>query len=301
MDFGLRSAKNNRAEALDAGWCDITSLLLKRHGRYDFGLTIQGFFVPPLSHTSQHAARARPEILISDSSSLEDAEVFSRALHETATQHTMLPATGYDQTNINEQRDGFVTEANASFNLSFDVDAAAYIEGPSLEGTVGHTDTQFGTPDQDQFFSDFAPDSTSSYSEDLFGLGMNSRSTGTPSSEISFTTFANTSPTLSPQPSSSTLNPRSPEPLSFSLSPSPSPNSASQFQSPNPSTVNGRHVCRLCSSTFKRKGDLGRHWKKHLPEQANFHCRHPHCDRNGRNGFYRRDKLIAHQKQVHDL
>jgi hypothetical protein len=85
VDFGLRSAKNNRAEALDAGWCDITSLLLKRRGRYDFGLTIQGFSVSPVSHTSQHSARARPEILISDSSSLEDAEVFSRALHETAT------------------------------------------------------------------------------------------------------------------------------------------------------------------------------------------------------------------------
>jgi hypothetical protein len=164
----------------------------------------------------------------------------------------MLPATGYDQTNINEQRDGFVTEANASFNLSFDVDAAACIEDPSLEGTVKHTGTQFGTPDQDQFFSDFAPDSTSSYSEDLFGLGMNSRSTRTPSSETSFSTFANSSLTLSPQPSSSsTLNLKSSEPLSFPLSPSPSPNPAFQFLSPNRSTVTGRQVCRFCSSTFK--------------------------------------------------
>jgi hypothetical protein len=282
MDFGLRSAKNNRTEFWDVGWCDITSLLLKRHGRYDFGLTIQGFFVPPSSHMTQH--RAKPQILISDPSSLEDAEVFSRALHENAAQHTMLPETGYNQTQIDGQSDRFVTEANANFNISFGIDTGPDIEDPSLEGTMKDTVTQFGSPSQDQFFSDFAPD-TSSYSDDLFGLEMNSHSTTTPSSETSFSAF----------------NPQTSEPLSLSLSPSPSLNPASQSQLPSPNTFNGRHICRLCSSTFKRKGDLRRHSKKHFPEQAGFHCRHPHCERNGRNGFYRRDKLIAHQKQVHNL
>ena len=156
-----------------------------------------------------------------------------------------------------------------------------------------HAGTQFGTPGQDPFFGDFAPDAMSSYSEDLFGLEINSRSTKTPSSEASFLA-------LSPQPNSSALNPQTSEPLSFSLPPSPSPYPSSQSQSPSPSTLNGRHVCRFCSSTFKRKGDLRRHSKKHFPEQASFHCRHPHCERNGRNGFYRRDKLIAHQKQAHN-
>ena len=58
MDFGLRSA-NRREGNADTGWSDITTLLFKRHGRYDFGLTLQGFFVRPASQPLTQNSSAR--------------------------------------------------------------------------------------------------------------------------------------------------------------------------------------------------------------------------------------------------
>jgi hypothetical protein len=97
---------------------------------------------------------------------------------------------------------------------------------------------------------------------------------------------------------------------------SPETSFSSEFDLPNtlrslppssptsPSTNNNssnRQFCRLCRSTFKRPGDLKRHEKVHFPERRSFHCWQLGCERNGRKGFYRRDKLRDHEKQVHDL
>jgi len=93
----------------------------------------------------------------------------------------------------------------------------------------------------------------------------------------------------------------------------PTPNQESFFSSVHPSsssledasaetgTANApaRQSCPLCRATFKRAGDLKRHSGKHLPR--NFHCRQPGCGRTGIEGFYRRDKLRAHERQMHGM
>jgi hypothetical protein len=61
------------------------------------------------------------------------------------------------------------------------------------------------------------------------------------------------------------------------------------------------HFCRLCHSTFKRPSDLKRHEGVHFPEQRKYHCKQSGCERKGQKGFYRRDKLRTHERQVHGL
>jgi len=79
------------------------------------------------------------------------------------------------------------------------------------------------------------------------------------------------------------------------LSPSPG------FATSPASDIPDRHACSVCTAAFKRPSDLKRHSRVHSPETRTFHCREPHCGRNGSRGFYRRDKLVQHQRQVHDL
>jgi hypothetical protein len=109
--------------------------------------------------------------------------------------------------------------------------------------------------------------------------------------------------TSSPIQASSThtiISSSSPE-ASFSstsaTSPTPSPTNA-----PSPNST--RHPCPHphCHSTFARLGDLSRHAKIHSPERhRKYHCWEPGCDRNGRKGFTRRDKLRDHVRGVHGL
>jgi uncharacterized Zn-finger protein len=63
----------------------------------------------------------------------------------------------------------------------------------------------------------------------------------------------------------------------------------------------GQHPCNVCPRAFNRKSDLRRHFKRHFSSQAVFDCNVTGCDRNGGNGFYRRDKLADHLKQRHGL
>ena len=60
-----------------------------------------------------------------------------------------------------------------------------------------------------------------------------------------------------------------------------------------------RHECDKCNASFKRLGDLKRHYKKHFPVTRIFHCKVLGCDKNGENGFYRRDKLMDHMRSAH--
>jgi len=107
--------------------------------------------------------------------------------------------------------------------------------------------------------------------------------------------FAQAEETPLPQPAETSF-PSSDEPSDGSeLSPSPGFSPSAASHTPD------RHACSICSAAFKRPSDLRRHSRVHSPETRTFHCREPHCGRNGRGGFYRRDKLVQHQRQVHDL
>jgi hypothetical protein len=59
------------------------------------------------------------------------------------------------------------------------------------------------------------------------------------------------------------------------------------------------HRCDLCHSIFGRAGDLKRHRRTHFPENRCYHCHKDGCDRNGRKGFFRRDKFRDHQRKAH--
>lgn len=92
--------------------------------------------------------------------------------------------------------------------------------------------------------------------------------------------------------------PPSSQESSVSTTTAASPNT----QATTPSSTNSfsdRPFCNICRATFKRVGDLKRHEGVHLPKR--FHCKQLGCDRKGRNGFYRRDKLRAHERQVHEV
>ena len=56
-----------------------------------------------------------------------------------------------------------------------------------------------------------------------------------------------------------------------------------------------------CGKSFTRKGDLSRHAKKHDPEARTFHCYVQGCGFNGDRGFYRRDKLMDHERKAHGM
>ncbi|MCJ1382677.1 hypothetical protein MMC17_005790 [Xylographa soralifera] len=53
-----------------------------------------------------------------------------------------------------------------------------------------------------------------------------------------------------------------------------------------------------CVRTFGRTADLDRHYKMHVPNAAKFCCYEIGCKFNGR-PFYRRDKLLSHQRNMH--
>ena len=72
--------------------------------------------------------------------------------------------------------------------------------------------------------------------------------------------------------------------------------------SPSPSTKTAnRASCPHCEKTFSRDADMERHAKKHSPAAKTFHCFVDGCKYNGEKGFYRRDKLMAHQRVKHGL
>lgn len=67
------------------------------------------------------------------------------------------------------------------------------------------------------------------------------------------------------------------------------------------SSQDDRLPCNRCTKTFKREGDLRRHYKKHFRSQYIFECFVGNCTRNGGKGFYRRDKWADHQKKRHSI
>jgi hypothetical protein len=70
---------------------------------------------------------------------------------------------------------------------------------------------------------------------------------------------------------------------------------------PPPTNSPDRPFCYLRSKSFKRTGNLKRHEGVHLPEQWKCYCKQPDCVRKGRKGFYGRNKLRTHGRQVQGL
>ncbi|KAG6991235.1 hydrolase C26A3.11 [Physcia stellaris] len=68
-------------------------------------------------------------------------------------------------------------------------------------------------------------------------------------------------------------------------------------QASTPAVV--RHVCAVCNQTFGRASDLNRHAAKHDTNARRHDCLIGNCMYRGSEGFYRRDKLLAHQRAVH--
>lgn len=119
------------------------------------------------------------------------------------------------------------------------------------------------------------------------------------SQEISFSSnefnFLNSAPRSSQEKLFSYASSSSSTNLTTATSPSTSATTPSIDSSP------GGHFCPICYSAFKRPGDLKRHEGVHFPEQRKYHCKQSGCERKGRKGFYRRDKLRTHERQVHGL
>ncbi|KAE9376433.1 hypothetical protein N431DRAFT_435763 [Stipitochalara longipes BDJ] len=59
--------------------------------------------------------------------------------------------------------------------------------------------------------------------------------------------------------------------------------------------IEHRHHCPSCIQTFGRRSDRNRHAMVHNPVAPRYDCSFPGCDRVGRHGFLRRDKLTQHQ------
>ena len=69
-------------------------------------------------------------------------------------------------------------------------------------------------------------------------------------------------------------------------------------------TGNGRRFTCLhpgCVRSFARSSDLKRHVGKHNSGARTHHCFENGCNYNGAKGFYRRDKLVDHQKTRHGM
>jgi hypothetical protein len=81
-----------------------------------------------------------------------------------------------------------------------------------------------------------------------------------------------------------------------------SPSHGSMNQPFSRSSPEGQHVCEIdgCAQSYRRRGDLTRHKRKHGSQQETFDCRALHCDRVGKKGFLRRDKLNDHMLAGHD-
>ncbi|MCJ1227696.1 hypothetical protein MMC12_004352 [Toensbergia leucococca] len=61
------------------------------------------------------------------------------------------------------------------------------------------------------------------------------------------------------------------------------------------------HICLVpgCDSAFARSYDLNRHQATHYDTQVKYDCPSGWCNRQGKNGFTRKDHLKDHQRKVH--
>jgi hypothetical protein len=427
MDSGLESARNRRRVSLDDGYCDITSLSLRRRGRYDFDLAFHGCFVPPAPHIMNSTPIEQPgqgggafATIGLDQDSPFGGIGGLRAIFLNGVRRTVqvldVQVAASSKTNGQNEDFELVPDAALDANFELDFDFPSQVETAPLPLAPERQDRLYDTAFNDPFLNNFPqeilndilridipgqgidflgrietnPSAASASTEmnlsssqfdqgapnNVFGMDIHGQETdfsgslGTnpnvpsaspetsfssndfdqdtpndsfsidfPGQEIDFSNSLETNPNT-PSASQETsfsaydfdqdnLNEncaleRPGEETNFPHSQGTYPNihSASQQTSssndfnliPIPSTPSpssqaatpsrnnsspDRHSCHHCNSTFKRQADLKRHSKVHFPGQRKFHCWQLGCERNGRRGFYRRDKLKDHEKQAH--
>ncbi|KAI9741059.1 MAG: hypothetical protein M1834_002772 [Cirrosporium novae-zelandiae] len=100
--------------------------------------------------------------------------------------------------------------------------------------------------------------------------------------------FGQSTPNPAYQPTTSSPS------LAYSNSPHPHPQPQSNSL---PNSLN----CPNCDQTFTRPADLSRHSGIHDPSRRVFSCLISGCPHTGSRAFYRRDKLLDHQRKKHNL
>jgi hypothetical protein len=298
---------------------------------FDVNMLGQGIHFSDSLKTNSTIPSASQEVSFSSSTASKEMNFSSNA---TSQQTNFSPSAPNQGTRFNCH--GFVQDsANDIFDFSGSLEKSPTALSASQETRTSqefNLDVPFASPET-SFYSDFDQDTTNNIpGMDFLGsleASPNIPSTTTASQETSFsqefipnapslsqqTNFSQEFNTLSPLAtqelclSSQYSNPDTPpstqeshysttsssflDPPPFPSTPSPSSPATSSTSSPE------RHPCNHCSRAFKRPGDLKRHEKKHFPGQMTFHCWQPGCDRNRLKGFYRRDKLRDHEKNVH--
>ncbi|MCJ1382678.1 hypothetical protein MMC17_005791 [Xylographa soralifera] len=58
---------------------------------------------------------------------------------------------------------------------------------------------------------------------------------------------------------------------------------------------------RGCAKSFKRSTDRDRHSRIHQPDAPSYHCAALGCKYSEGKGFYRHDKLLSHERNVHKM
>jgi uncharacterized Zn-finger protein len=59
-----------------------------------------------------------------------------------------------------------------------------------------------------------------------------------------------------------------------------------------------RYACEFCNKSYTRPADLRRHIPEHNPNAIRYSCPFEHCNRKGRKGFVRADKLKEHRRST---
>lgn len=291
----MRSASTRLPAPLDAEFLNIASFRFHRQGRYDFGLTL-GLFVPPPTTTSAVPIEQPGPILdslgtigLSDDSLFEESGGL-RVIFSDGTCRAGLdidaPAVQSSKTNEQNEDPEALLDSAPDVNVEFDSDFSSRLGAALRNIAPERQETLYETVASERFLGDFDQETPNdNFSPNLLdhlidlshGLNTNQNAPSA-SQETAFSASNHSNPTAR----LSTHSPGSPHTLASS--------------NPRPP---GPFTCGHCSATFKRPGDLKRHEKVHFPGQRTFHCWL--CGRNGRKGFYRRDKLRDHEKKVHEF
>ena len=265
-----------------------------------FGVIMSANLEPPFDVTSQ-LAETPPQTTAKQH--FDDYQTFHKPFSGKLDQSNPEEVNG---TGLIGQRSGFNNEfvsytingqeTNSSFHNSAFLHGAGMSQDNSLADMESRLSTNELTFPNGAAQSSYQESSFSSVSS-MASSESNFSDTGRLSSQA---TSVSSAASTSFNDFSAPERARTPDQESFFSS---VPQSSSEPEVTTAGTVTlsapARRSCPLCRSTFKRVGDLKRHSGKHLPR--NFHCKQPGCGRKGVDGFYRRDKLRAHERQMHGM
>jgi hypothetical protein len=325
MDFDPESVKNQQTEPLGASFSNARPPNIHHPYPYNFGIALPGFFVPFSSTMYPNSA---VEQLVPSGFRAS----FPRGVCEDWTGHETLGAASSQiqdlQLSANSEPDfDYAPQATTRAlyvspgQQDWPYDTAAHYTSPNgldlpQAGTVAHTfsdaHSHYTSTEQQNWYDepathdnmangfDSAWQDNTAYDAFMNGFDQDASTNLLHSNGTLEANHISGNDIVDTQLSSISCNTET----NFSF------NAPSQVSTPTPSPTDAtspnstRHPCPHphCLSTFARLGDLSRHAKTHSPERhRKYHCREPGCDRNGRKGFTRRDKLRDHVRRVHGL